>query len=319
MPNVFDEKISKNYCSNCGACVYICPTGALAKNVNLPQFDPEKCIDCSLCINICPSNISLQVTNIEDFKIKGYAVKTTIDEIKTRAQDGGAVTSFILTALEEKLIEYALICGGSIFKPEPMITNNFEKVISSAGSKYFYAPILAELNKNILIKNSIGVVGLPCHLRALREIEKIIKRNIELKISLFCWRNYFYKYFREIISKVGIDNIQEILKIRIVQGKYIIEKNDGDMVSINVKNIAKYSSKACDRCGELFSLNADIAIGDIGSDIGWSTVIVLTEKGEKIFKKCLEKGYIVSKPLASDKIDLIKKMYKRKRKRIEKN
>ena len=43
-------------CTHCGACVTICPTGALyiEKNTMKVMFDGEKCIACELCIKACP-------------------------------------------------------------------------------------------------------------------------------------------------------------------------------------------------------------------------------------------------------------------------
>src|SRR3990167_9167268 len=39
-------------CTHCGACVVICPTGALAvdKKTRKVLFDSEKCIACELCV-----------------------------------------------------------------------------------------------------------------------------------------------------------------------------------------------------------------------------------------------------------------------------
>jgi ferredoxin len=44
-------------CTQCGACVSICPTAALYikdKKTMAVAFDPEKCIACELCIKPCP-------------------------------------------------------------------------------------------------------------------------------------------------------------------------------------------------------------------------------------------------------------------------
>ena len=43
-------------CTHCGACVVICPTGALAvdKKTRKVLFDSEKCIACELCVKPCP-------------------------------------------------------------------------------------------------------------------------------------------------------------------------------------------------------------------------------------------------------------------------
>jgi ferredoxin len=43
-------------CTHCGACVVICPTGALIldKKTRKVNFDSEKCIACELCVKPCP-------------------------------------------------------------------------------------------------------------------------------------------------------------------------------------------------------------------------------------------------------------------------
>ncbi len=47
---------NESRCTHCGACVAICPTGALS--LELPSrrvdFDSAKCIACELCILACP-------------------------------------------------------------------------------------------------------------------------------------------------------------------------------------------------------------------------------------------------------------------------
>lgn len=50
-------KVNWDKCTQCGACVSICPTDALyikdRKTMEV-AFDPEKCIACELCIRPCP-------------------------------------------------------------------------------------------------------------------------------------------------------------------------------------------------------------------------------------------------------------------------
>jgi ferredoxin len=43
-------------CTQCGACVTVCPTGAFKLNpkTRMVIFDNEKCIGCGLCIPACP-------------------------------------------------------------------------------------------------------------------------------------------------------------------------------------------------------------------------------------------------------------------------
>ncbi|MCX5750913.1 MAG: 4Fe-4S binding protein [Candidatus Saganbacteria bacterium] len=52
-----DIRVNWDKCVQCGACVSICPTGALyikdRKTMEV-AFDTEKCIACELCIRPCP-------------------------------------------------------------------------------------------------------------------------------------------------------------------------------------------------------------------------------------------------------------------------
>ena len=43
-------------CTDCGACITLCPTGAftLEKGTRKVQFDDTKCVVCELCIKACP-------------------------------------------------------------------------------------------------------------------------------------------------------------------------------------------------------------------------------------------------------------------------
>jgi len=56
-PLAKDIRVNWEECTQCGACVSICPTGALyikdRKTMEV-AFDPEKCIACELCIKPCP-------------------------------------------------------------------------------------------------------------------------------------------------------------------------------------------------------------------------------------------------------------------------
>ncbi|MBP7056289.1 MAG: 4Fe-4S binding protein [Candidatus Omnitrophica bacterium] len=52
-----DVTRDEDRCTHCGACVVVCPTGALSSDVRTRKviFDAEKCIACELCVRACPS------------------------------------------------------------------------------------------------------------------------------------------------------------------------------------------------------------------------------------------------------------------------
>ena len=47
---------SRDKCTHCGACVTICPTGAikLDRSTMKVSFEKEECISCELCVKPCP-------------------------------------------------------------------------------------------------------------------------------------------------------------------------------------------------------------------------------------------------------------------------
>jgi ferredoxin len=48
-------ELDKESCFHCGACISLCPTGALrlAEDYSL-EFDEDKCVYCEVCIPACP-------------------------------------------------------------------------------------------------------------------------------------------------------------------------------------------------------------------------------------------------------------------------
>jgi len=43
-------------CTHCGACIVVCPTGALSMDLESREvsFDAEKCVACGICVDVCP-------------------------------------------------------------------------------------------------------------------------------------------------------------------------------------------------------------------------------------------------------------------------
>jgi len=52
-----DVTRNEERCTQCGACVTVCPTGVfkLDQKTMIVTFDSEKCIGCGLCIPACPT------------------------------------------------------------------------------------------------------------------------------------------------------------------------------------------------------------------------------------------------------------------------
>lgn len=45
--------INQNKCTGCGACVNICPVGAISIKNDKAIIDQSKCIKCGKCLDVC--------------------------------------------------------------------------------------------------------------------------------------------------------------------------------------------------------------------------------------------------------------------------
>jgi coenzyme F420-reducing hydrogenase beta subunit len=138
-------------------------------------------------------------------------------------------------------------------------------------------------------KRRIAVVGTPCQIRAVRKLqrqgyfnEKFPDAQIFL-IGLFCFESFDYESLKSRIRDLfGID-LDSAEKVQIARGKFIVAK-DGKEYSCRVRELEKEVRAGCGFCDDLVSRLADISIGSIGSTEGYSTVIVRSERGEKLLE-----------------------------------
>ena len=46
-------KVDESKCVGCGACVDVCPNGAITLD-DVAKIDESKCIECGACVDACP-------------------------------------------------------------------------------------------------------------------------------------------------------------------------------------------------------------------------------------------------------------------------
>ena len=96
--------------------------------------------------------------------------------IREKGQYGGTVTTLLSTALEEGLIDRALLTRTEKDKtPKPLVAANRTEVLEAAGSNYMACSVLEAYNR--LPENNgdrLALVGVPCQV----DLEHSIKRNM---------------------------------------------------------------------------------------------------------------------------------------------
>ena len=77
--------------------------------------------------------------------------------------------------------------------------------------------------------------------------------------------------------------------------------------------------EACEYCYDFAAEFADLSVGSIGSELGWSTVITRSKVGVEIVKKAKAAGAIETKKLAEEQINEVRKLASFKKRENLKN
>ncbi|MFX1259866.1 MAG: Coenzyme F420 hydrogenase/dehydrogenase, beta subunit C-terminal domain [Promethearchaeota archaeon] len=308
---IHDNKV----CCHCGLCSSICPVDSIQLTRDYVYIDEGKCITCGLCYSICPQSFSID--NLQNLIKKidnslnysqglGYykdifSARTLKYAIKKVGQDGGIVTSILYYLFCKNLIDAVITIKHSnkYWKPKISIIEKVEDLYKTAGTTYVHAPILSILDQ-IKKYKKIAIVALPCKIKALFKGELFpvklpLLNHIKYKIGLFCKECFSYEKILKLFSDKFSVEIDEIVKMDINRGKFVIALESGEIFSHPLKECDLYGSYFCNYCNDFAAELADISVGSIGSKIGWSSVIIRTKKGKEVFKGAIKNGLIENK------------------------
>ncbi|RLF11817.1 MAG: hypothetical protein DRJ62_03225 [Thermoprotei archaeon] len=317
------DVIKKGFCSLCGTCAATCPVNAIA--IDGEPHLVGVCEECGLCYAHCPQTEPLEnpefsrvlhgghyVEGIGHFR-DAYMAKSKIDEILGRAYKGGVVTSLLLYMMDKKLIDAAIVTRATeVWEAYPHVALNREDIVSAAGTKYTSSPVVLGLARAVIEMNKhrVAVVGVPCHIRAIRKMMYSEKGYLKLGhavtflIGIFCMESLHYERFIRFLEGKDI-NVKDIKKFEITKGKFIaISKDGSEALKIPVKELEECMMTCRRNCGDFAAEMADISVGAVGAPPGWSTVVIRTKKGEMVFHGAVEEGYLDAVHVSDRKLRL---------------
>jgi len=338
--------INANRCCLCGTCVASCPIQSIDIIGGTPKL-VGLCYACGSCYSGCPQTIEA-LNNREEMELAifgrtrnenepsgifkaAYAARTKVERIKDRGQDGGVVTTLLYAALEEGLIDSAIVSDKSDkepWKPVPKIATTIGEIFDAAGTKYAASPNVSLLGQAHWGQslNGIAFVGVPCQVYGVRRMQFFpgaaisYAEKVKYVIGLFCMENYPYeKLFLKYITEEKGLNLAEITKFDIKKGKFLAYKGKEPVLEVPVSETKDYTLGSCHTCPDLTAEFADISVGSIGSPAGWSTVLVRTDKGEELLNAAIKKDYLETKDLKDVKpgIKLVHKLSKAKAEQLK--
>ncbi|MCS7130545.1 MAG: Coenzyme F420 hydrogenase/dehydrogenase, beta subunit C-terminal domain, partial [Archaeoglobaceae archaeon] len=152
----------------------------------------------------------------------------------------------------------------------------------------------------------IAFVGTPCMISALRKMQKAFKKfeRVKLAIGLFCTENFYYSQLSEFLLKNKNLNLRDAIKTDIKKGKFIVKKADGE-ISFAVKELDSIVPSGCKVCQDFSAIESDLSVGSVGSEAGFSTVIVRSEIAKRIADEIRAKATAEFKEAS---LDAVKKL-----------
>lgn len=235
------------------------------------------------------------------------AARSTDKDILKKAQDGGIATTLFAYALEEGIIDGAIVAGQSDepWNPEPMVVTTKAELLKASGTRYTLSPNLA------LIKEAtrsygldrVGIVGTPCQIQAVRKVQvypigmRDVDDKIALALGIFCMENLSYQALEAIVEDHCNQKMESVKKMDIGKGKFTVYTERGAVSQMPLKLIHKYVQPGCNVCLDYVANLADISSGSVGCPDGWSTVFVRSTKGNTVWEGAIDAGLFEIKPM----------------------
>ena len=213
-----------------------------------------------------------------------FSAKSGVD-----GQDGGIVTALLVKGIKEGIFDSAIVVQRKEgYNAEAVVAENVNDVMAARGTKYLRVRVTPKLREIAdQGKKKIAIVCTPCEVRAARKIQQTLKRNSSNQevtiLGLFCFEAFNgAKLKEEIKTRLGVD-IDKVEKTQIRKGKFIMHLK-GKEYSCKVRDLGKAVEKGCHYCDDFSAQLADISVGSVGSQSGYSTVIVRSEAGKKLLE-----------------------------------
>lgn len=309
------EVHERGLCGQCGGCVSFCSAGefnALTLGPDgAPQFvDEDRCLKCGICYLICPQISVLDNELKERFGWRGpvgamrklTSAQTTDEDIRSVCTDGGVVTSLLLHALDKNIIQAAIVCRRvGPFERQVVLATTPAEIIEAAGSHYDESRQLPEAGNRYTtftptvreVKTlheqdirRIALVGTPCQIHTIRKMQLLNvlpADTVTLTIGLFCMESFsFDEAARERLEDVLGAKLADIQKLN-VKDDVIITGSDGKTTHVPFYLVDEFARPACFACSDFSNEFADVSCGGLGSPDGYTTAIVRSSVGEKVY------------------------------------
>jgi coenzyme F420 hydrogenase subunit beta len=308
---LLEDVIEKNLCVGCGACIDLCPYFKTHRGRTTMLFPCD--LSMGQCYAFCPkAEVDLDALaqhcwgkpyDADPIGQYRQVLTARAGDRMTRGpfQAGGSVSAILTFALENGMIDSAVLTDREGMVPLPRLVSNTEDVIKCASSKYMAAPTLAALNRAVREGHGqIGVVGTPCQVTALRQMgsnplgRPDFSDPISLVVGLFCtWALDTRDLIAELSKRLDIRGIQKMDIPPPPAEVFVVETVEG-RIQIPLAEIRPLAPGGCLICPDMTSEWADISVGVLEGAPEWNTLIIRTERGQELVDKATKNNWLIT-------------------------
>jgi coenzyme F420 hydrogenase subunit beta len=321
----------KGICTACGACVNLCPYQAFYMDevITLHACDLQD----GRCFAFCPrtpTDMEALRDHLVDSRdltpeigpVKNYYIVRSIDEeIRRQAQHGGTVTALMSLALEEGIIDTAIVAEGTDrFTQQGVAVGEAAEIRKRGKSKFIAAGTVAAFNRAAQgDAQKVGVVATPCQtlalakmrMKPLPEKDNSIDK-LKLVIGLFCGWTLSWKKFTALLKTHTDLELITGMDIPPGKGQVAVFTTKGT-IAIPWEEIDPLVREGCRICLDTTAEFADISVGsarlpeDWESLRSWNQVIVRTEAGQDLMDLARQKGILEFREVPAGVLEELKK------------
>ncbi len=341
-----EHVIDRGLCTACGGCAGVCPRGVVSMELADPESsDPKpalagECKPCGICFKVCPGK-TVPFAKLEEMAfgrarsagdlvgvVRGcHRAWAAHSDIRRSGSSGGVVTSVMAYGLASGALDGVLLAVHDEAHPwrcRGGIVTRAEDVAQGVRSVMEPVPTLEALSEAVEKRGlkSVGVVGLPCQMHALRKLQQAkapprLAKAVKLTVGVFCNSSKMFMGMQHLIVEYAGIALKDIVAMDTRGGEWpgscLVMTRDGKIHFVATKGqygsflaSGNYKRDRCTVCMDFAAELADISCGDVfqkkGDDRRMSATVVRSAIGEEIFRGAVKAGWIGAEPHAVEDI-----------------
>ncbi|WP_226004047.1 Coenzyme F420 hydrogenase/dehydrogenase, beta subunit C-terminal domain [Natrinema salinisoli] len=291
--------IEADRCIQCASCVAACPSDSIG--IDEDEGRPtlvKMCTGCSRCWDFCPRSglryerhleLAREERGLEEPAT--YAARAD-EEAAATGQDGGVVTALLAELIEAGELDGAIVAREREDEPlrgEAFLATSREDLLAAGGSIYNQTMGLGQI-ETLLAEGDIesddpdlALVGTPCMIQGATALDRYDHEPadpIALTLALMCTRSFEHSRLLSRLESFDVDPAA-VETLDISEGRLRAVDDTGEtLLEADVDTFDAAGLRGCDECADFVGDAADISVGNVGSEDGYTTAIVRTETGD---------------------------------------